>query len=215
MPRLVNRFYPYRTPFFIQKLFNQCLWHGPKDRQQIYITFDDGPNAGITPKVFDMLSMFEQKATFFCVGDNVQRNNGIFKEILHLGHDVGNHTYHHLHGWQYNAQTYMDNVALANMHIASNFFRPPYGKLTYKQYHSLARKGYQLVMWTLLIGDYDSRLHKEDCLKKLCQNVRNGDIIVFHDQQKSWKNLEYILPRFLEEISQRNLNSMGISSIFS
>jgi peptidoglycan/xylan/chitin deacetylase (PgdA/CDA1 family) len=215
MLSLHTQFYPYRTPAILPRLFSRCLWQGPRDQEHIYITFDDGPLPGITPKVLDMLSAFQQKATFFCVGDNVQRNNDIFREILRNGHDTGNHTCHHLHGWKHETQKYIADVELADAHIGSKLFRPPYGKLTFRQYMSLIQKDYHVVMWSLLCGDFEPGLDKKRCLKKLCQNVRSGDIVVFHDQQKSWKNLEYILPGFLEEMQKRNITSKGLQSIIS
>jgi len=213
MLSVVNQFYPYRTPSIFSKLFGRCLWQGPGDKSHVYITFDDGPLPVITPKVLNILTAYNQKATFFCVGENVQRNNDIFKEVCQNGHDIGNHTCHHLHGWKSKTQKYLSDVALADVHIGSKLFRPPYGKLTYSQYAALSQNGYQIVMWSLLVGDYSSGLNKKACLKKLCQNIRFGDIIVFHDQQKSWNNLEYILPGLLEELQKRNITSKGISSL--
>ena len=61
----------------------------------VAITFDDGPNSEFTPKVLALLNKFKMKATFFCIGKNVEANSSLCQQIISEGHTIGNHTYSH------------------------------------------------------------------------------------------------------------------------
>lgn len=105
----------------------------PRDEKKIFLTFDDGPHPIITPKIIDLLRRYDAKATFFCIGRNVEANKDIFNMILKEGHSVGNHTYNHDRGWRTATKDYIESVERANEHINSNLFRPPHGRIKYSQ----------------------------------------------------------------------------------
>ena len=163
----------------------------------VYLTFDDGPIPGITPWVLDLLDQYRIKATFFLVGDNVRKHPEEFRMIVERGHRVGNHTYNHIRGFEYNAGEYLDNTEKANELIDSDLFRPPHGHMGMKQYYKL-RQRYKIVMWDLVTRDYSKRLNGEQVFEKLKRYVRNGSIITFHDSLKAEKNMKYALPRSIE-----------------
>jgi peptidoglycan/xylan/chitin deacetylase (PgdA/CDA1 family) len=79
-------FYLVKTPGWLQKLYGSCTWSLPATDHSLYLTFDDGPHPAITPYVLDELKKFNAKATFFCVGQNVQAYPGIVERILDEGH---------------------------------------------------------------------------------------------------------------------------------
>ena len=87
----------FRVPFLVQLLFNRRIWRG-EDSNAVYLTFDDGPDRETTPWVLDLLRRENVKATFFCVGQNIEKNPSLFKEIVNNGHAIGNHTYKHEKG---------------------------------------------------------------------------------------------------------------------
>lgn len=199
----------YRIPFFLQKLFPAYTWKVNTDDKQLFLTFDDGPHPQITPWVLNILAEFNAKATFFCVADNVKKYPEVYKQIILAGHSVGNHTYHHLNGWKHSSSDYLADVKLAETYIESKLFRPPYGKITRKQAKELLPK-YQIVMWDRLSVDYKKDLNIEESLRHM-KRVDKGSIIVFHDSEKAFENLQKLLPALLTNYKERgfNLNALA------
>ena len=87
----------FRVPFLVQFLFRRRIWRG-KDANAVYLTFDDGPDRYTTPWVLDLLKRENIKATFFCIGQNIENNPSLFNDILENGHSIGNHTFNHEKG---------------------------------------------------------------------------------------------------------------------
>jgi len=192
--------YLVKTPRFIQNLFPNFTWRVPTQEKVLYLTFDDGPIPEITPWVVEQLAEYQAKATFFAVGDNVQKYPEIFQQVLDAGHEVGNHTFNHLKGWSADNIPYFHNVRRCAQLVKSELFRPPYGKLKPKQAQFLQRH-YTIVMWDVLSGDFDENLSKEDCYQNVIRKSKPGSIIVFHDSQKAKEKLQYTLPKVLQYFS--------------
>lgn len=189
--------YLVRPPYLLKKLYPGTVWRMPAGSNTLYLTFDDGPVPGVTPWVLETLKLFDARATFFCVGDNVRKHKDIYEQVIHEGHATGNHTYNHLNAWKTPAEAYLDNVKQCSQEVASTLFRPPYGKLTQYTY-SRIRKEHKLIMWDVLSGDYDPATSPEKCFSNVIRYTRPGSVIVFHDSLKAEKNLKYALPRVLE-----------------
>lgn len=142
------------------------------------------------------------KQVFFCIGKNVEAYNDVYKKIIDDGHRIANHTQNHLNGWKKDTETFVDNVISAREHINSNLFRPPYGKLKRNQALSIIEKGYHIIMWDVLSGDFDKNISKEKCLQNVISKTQQGSIVVFHDSEKAFEKLSYCLPRVLEHFTQ-------------
>lgn len=170
---------------------------------KIYLTFDDGPHPIATPFVLDVLQKYHARATFFCVGKNVMEYPHILERIIAEGHRVGNHTHNHLNGWRSNTKAYLEDVHHAAQYIPSSLFRPPYGRIKKAQAGQLEQQGFELIYWSLLSGDFDENLSPVRCLKQVAWKLKPGDIVVFHDSQKAWDRLQYVLPRLLDWCKQR------------
>jgi len=186
----------------VSKLFSNALWISKESKSTIYLTFDDGPHPIITPWVIEQLAKFNAKATFFCIGNNAQNHPEILIDISNNGHAIGHHTQNHVHGWKTNSATYKKDVIAGNEIIQSELFRPPYGKLTWKQYRWVS-KHFKLIMWSLLSKDYDKTKSPKECIKRVLSNTKAGDVIVFHDSEKAQKNLYGALPVILATLHQR------------
>ena len=102
------------VPVFIQKLFGSVTWRIPCAEPTLFLTFDDGPVPEVTPHVLRILESYNAKATFFCLGDNVEKHRDLYEKILSEGHVVGNHTSHHLNGWKVSLNEYLKDVALCD-----------------------------------------------------------------------------------------------------
>lgn len=202
---------PVVVPRWIQMLYPTGMWKMASDEKKLYLTFDDGPHATITPQVLDMLRSFNAKATFFCVGDNVRKNPDVFQWILQEGHTVGNHTYHHLNGWHTESDRYAKDVKKADELIQSPLFRPPYGRVKNSQVKWLHSNGFQLVMWTLLTSDYDQHLSQERCAKRVIDKLSPGAIVLFHDGEKAEKNMLFALKKLLQHASSEGYQFEAIT----
>lgn len=194
--------YLVKTPSIIQKCFPNFLWRQATEERTLYLTFDDGPIPEVTPWVLNQLDQYQAKATFFCVGENVEKHPGIFTELRQRGHRIGNHTQQHLSGWATETSAYIANVEECAKRVNSDLFRPPYGRLRPGQ-AKLLREKYTLVMWDVLSGDFDVNISGEQCWENVRTNVEAGSIIVFHDSLKAKERLYEVLPKTLKYFSDR------------
>ncbi len=195
-------FYAVKTPWWLKKLYRRCIWHLPTGGEKVlYLSFDDGPHPSITPFVLDQLAQYGAKASFFCIGKNVEAHGDMYRRILAEGHQVGNHTYHHLNGWKTPNPTYLADVAAAAEHIDSPLFRPPYGRIRFSQIKQL--QAHRIIMWSVLSGDFDTAISPEKCLRNVTRNASSGDIVVFHDSEKAFERLRVALPGVLQYFSEK------------
>ena len=206
-------FIPVKTPWLFKRIFPNYTWGIHTSKNVLYLTFDDGPNPNITPWTLNVLEHYNAKATFFCIGNNIQKYPNIFKNIIRRGHAVGNHTQHHVNGWKAKTKAYLKDVEKAQDIIQStiqnsefriqNLFRPPYGKLKPKQGKALLKEAYNIVMWDVLSFDWDKGTSKEKCYNNVVSKAKPGSIIVFHDSEKAAKNMQYVLPKVLDHFTAK------------
>ena len=190
--------FPARIPSWIKWFYPSFVWQMPGDEKALYLTFDDGPHPTITPIVLDLLSKYNAKATFFCIGDRVKRYPEIMERIRLEGHSIGNHTQHHVNGWEISDRDYIDQVNQAAEFIPSKLFRPPYGRIKRSQAGLLQKEGYKVVMWTILSADYDHKITKEECASRVTSHIDNGNIYLFHDSDKGEERMLHSLPILLK-----------------
>ena len=186
---------------WLRWIYPSALWRMDPTEHSVYLTFDDGPSPESTPFILDTLREHGVKATFFMVGENVQRYPELYHRILEEGHSVGNHTYNHMGSLRHYVATYVKNTEKANELIHSDLFRPPHGWMWLGAYNVLRRK-YKIVMWDLVTRDYSHLLNAFDVLRNVVLYSRNGSIITFHDSLKSIEKLHYALPasiRYLKD----------------
>ena len=193
--------YTVKTPKVVKALYSDLIWHMPRTEKVIYLTFDDGPIPEVTPFVLDSLQHFNAKATFFCIGENIDKYPQIFEHVQAAGHSLGNHSQNHLNGWKSSRKDYLQNIELCQQRIQTKLFRPPYGKIKRVQAKAL-RSSFKIIMWDVLSGDFDTRISPEKCLRNVIQHTTSGSIVVFHDSLKAKRNMEYALPRTLQHFTE-------------
>ena len=198
------------SPFILEYIFPDLTWNLKTTAKEIFLTLDDGPHPHITTWVLDCLKEHSSSATFFCVGENVCKYPKVFDSIIENGNDVGNHTYNHLNGWKTRNDQYVKNILKAGKHIDTNYFRPPYGRITPSQIKSL-RDNYKIIMWSILTCDFDSNVGMKQCLRNSIKYTKSGSIVVFHDSEKSQSNLKYALPKFLRHFIDQGYRIRSIS----
>ncbi|MEX0986507.1 MAG: polysaccharide deacetylase family protein [Bacteroidales bacterium] len=190
-----------RIPRFLSRTFRSLTWEIPVAGKRVFLTFDDGPTPEVTTWVLKELDRFHAKATFFCLGNNVEKHPEIYRAILSKGHAVGNHSHSHLKGFRFSVNRYTEDVEMAALKIHSDLFRPPYGRILPRQVKRLNGK-FRIIMWTVLSVDYNRKVSGEQVVKNVVDNVRPGSIIVFHDSVKASKNLYYALPKVLAHLEK-------------
>ena len=204
--------YLVKTPIWLRSFYPSCTWKIPSAEKVIYLSFDDGPHPEATPFVLAALKKFNAKASFFCIGKNVEAHPRIYQRILKEKHAVGNHTFNHMNGWKTNNLTYLNDINLAEQHIDSILFRPPYGRINREQSKLILGADFKIIMWTVLSKDYNKKVLPQECLKNVIKNVDRGSIIVFHDSIKASKNMQYVLPRVLEHFTKKGFTFKALDS---
>lgn len=204
----MSSFFYHRTPFWIQAVYPKFCWRRQPENNTIYLTFDDGPVPEATPTILNYLRSYQAKATFFCVGENVSKYQGIFQQLLEEGHRVANHTYHHLNGWDSTAENYLKDVDMCQALLSpfqgkgkKPMMRPPYGRLRRAQWRVLVKE-YEIVMWDVLSGDFSKKINADRCLEKTIKYTKSGSIVLFHDSTKTIEKLESVLPAYLKHFTE-------------
>ena len=162
----------------------------------VYLTFDDGPIPEVTPKVLAILDKYGVKATFFMVGENIDKHPEVFEQVVQAGHAIGNHTYNHMKGWRVSTEEYIANVQ--KFPKETKLFRPPYGRTWLWQRRAVKRLGYEIYLWDVLTRDYNPCRTPEAMLKQIQRQTRPGSIINFHDSVKSNERMLAVLPLAIE-----------------
>ena len=198
-----------KPPALLRSVYRKCLWKVNTSENTIYLTFDDGPIPEVTPFVLDELKKHNAKATFFCIGKNVDAHPEIFERIKAEGHSIGNHSYDHLNGWQNANEAYYSNITKCDNTLsthgeanAGRLYRPPYGKLKPAQYKFL-KDSYRIVLWDVLSYDFDLKISAEKVLDNVITHTEPGSVVVFHDSLKAQPKMEYALPKVLQHFSAK------------
>ena len=122
----------FRVPYIVQSIYRNRQWRGNK-KDCVYLTFDDGPEEKTTMWLLEFLKKEDIKATFFCLGKQIESYPDLFQEILNNGHAIGNHTYNHEKGSHTSCKKYINSIKKTDVLMNSTLFRPPYGRLTREQ----------------------------------------------------------------------------------
>lgn len=193
----------------LQFLFPSIVFQKPNKNFCLYLTFDDGPSPEITDWVLKTLKKEQIHATFFCLGSQVELYPEIFEKIIINNHSIGNHGYEHLDGWKTSKKNYLENIEKGFEKTNSKLFRPPYGRINPFWISPILEKN-QLIFWSVLTEDYNPKIKPEQKTLKILNTLKNGDILVFHDSEKAFKNLKIILPAVIEWGKKNNVKWMKL-----
>lgn len=165
-------------------LFGPSVYHGDRSSPSLALTFDDGPSES-TPALLEILAEQQVRATFFMCGRNVRRFPKIAKEVLSLGHEIGNHTDTHPHFDFKTSEFIYRELALAqetiHLHTGATpvFFRAPYGVRWFGLRRAQQRLRLTGVMWTVIGRDWT--LPAGRIFRRLNRRASNGGILCLHD----------------------------------
>ncbi|MCB0755524.1 MAG: polysaccharide deacetylase family protein [Flavobacteriales bacterium] len=206
------KWYLIRPPRIYRWLFSEAIFRGPKEKNTVYLTFDDGPHPEATDHVLRVLESHGVKATFFLLGKNAKKYAELVNRIRKEGHMTANHGMNHLNGWDTDTSTYLDDVQKGEEQIGSAVFRPPYGKLGFWQYLRL-RKKVKIVFWDVISGDFDEKADGNQVVRNVLTKTRNGSIIVMHDSRKALPNLKASLNEIITQLSEKGFSFGTIDNL--
>ena len=187
---------------FIQYFFPSLVWRKENSENNIWLTFDDGPTPEVTPYILQVLKHEKIKATFFLVGEQIEKFPNLVNDILSDGHLIANHSYSHKNGWLTSKKKYLKDIESCQELIPQNkLFRPPYGKITTAQI-SLLKEKYKIILWDVLSWDFSKKTTPKRVKQNVLKNTKNGSIIVFHNNQKSFRNLR-VLKETIQELKKQ------------
>jgi peptidoglycan/xylan/chitin deacetylase (PgdA/CDA1 family) len=193
----------------------QLLEHGNRNRPQIALTIDDGPDPVYTPRILDILRDYAVKATFFVVGGAAEQYPEIVKRMKKEGHDVGSHSYSHPYfnhlSWSGAAQEIKMTRWVLDRILGEEckLFRPPHGKLSLRSLVPAWAAGQQVVMWNVDLKDY--RASTGDVEAQLDRtSFSSGDIILYHGINEAALTA---LPRVIKEARENGREAVTISQL--
>lgn len=212
----MNRFanWMVRPPAFVRALFPFALWRAHISDKRVFLTFDDGPVPGVTPWVIEQLKEYDATATFFCVGDNIQKYPGVFDRLLKEGYETGSHTFSHVPAYRHGRKGFfadLDRDIIFYRNV--KWFRPPHGIFWPWWHSSLKKRGVKIAMWDVLSRDYDRSLSTRQVTDNVLRNIRPGSVVVFHDSLKAWPNLKEVLPVVLNWLKVNGYKTDILSSM--
>ena len=202
----------------MKKIFARVVKHGSGCCSEVAITFDDGPNQELTPKIMELFEQFGMRATFFVTGKAVELHPEIIRSLLDKGHQIGNHSWSHKSmifkpGWFLNNEICRTDSLLESLGVAQPIhFRPPYMRMLIITSRILASKGKYCVKANVSPKDFKAE-SSEEIVEKVLSKVKAGSIIVLHDggeaDQKTLDALKVILP----ELAKRGLPSVTVDEL--
>jgi peptidoglycan/xylan/chitin deacetylase (PgdA/CDA1 family) len=182
----------------------------------VALTFDDGPHRDGTPAVLERLAAASAAATFFLVGEQVERHPTLAAEIVARGHEVGVHCYRHRNLMRLTPRQVRDDLYRAADAIATatgvapRVYRPPYGILTAPALAFARRSGWEVVLWRRDGADWEARATPRSIADRILRHAVAGDVLLLHDADHysapgSWQNCVAALERILETLEERGL----------
>ena len=190
----------------IDFILGPCLRRVETDIKSVYLTFDDGPNVYCTPFVLDLLKKYNVKATFFLIGNNIDKNISVFNRINDEGHAIGNHSPDHksqnflkgkksLKAWIEQSETIISTL----IGRPSVGFRPPVGIRTPELRLIMKEMNSQPIMWQHRF--YDGIFNfKNSTWKRKLKKIQNGDIILLHDRHDQSSGFIISLEHFIKQL---------------
>jgi peptidoglycan-N-acetylglucosamine deacetylase len=184
------------------------------------LTFDDGPHAQGTPAVLEILARADVHATFFLVGEQVQRNPALVGEILAGGHRLGLHCHRHRNLLRLTPRQTHEDIRRAQATVeeasgrATTIYRPPYGVLNAAALAHARRSGWRTLLWSHCGRDWEAHATATSITALLTDGACAGSVLLLHDADDysapySWRGTAAALPRVLDTLAARGLRAVA------
>lgn len=173
----------------------------------VVLTFDDGPDEAVTPKILEVLRENNVQAVFFVIGQKAEKFPGMVKQLFDEGHIIGNHSYRHHNSYGFwSSQKVADDIAKTGetvkkiIGVTPHFFRPPFGVTNPNIKTALKRLKLLPIGWSL--RSLDTMNKGPEKLKKRISKVKAGDIVLFHDRITG---IDHVTDEFIKTCRQQRL----------
>ena len=183
------------------------------------LTFDDGPHTQGTPAVLEVLARTGTRATFFLVGEQVQRNPALAREVLAAGHGIGLHCHRHRNLLRLGPRQVREDIERARAAIedatgaSPALYRPPYGLPNAAALCLASRRGWRTLLWSHWGRDWEARATPESIARRATDGAGEGSVLLLHDADHygalgSWRRTAAALPLLLDSLSERGLDAV-------
>ena len=159
----------------------------PQSTNEVFLTFDDGPNPEFTEQIAATLEEFGHRGTFFVTGSSAVNHPGIVKRLASAGHTIGSHSSQHLPQWETKSRDVLADYKLGHAQVerslgeSTKLFRPPYGEHDYRSALFALQHRLKLVLWSIDPEDWKEDA-KSEAVSKLCSSeLKPGKIVLLHD----------------------------------
>lgn len=191
------------------------------DRRGYALTFDDGPHPQGTPAMLEILAGAGAQATFFLVGEQVERDRALAREVVEAGHTIGLHCYRHRNLLRLSPRQTRDDIlrALALIEDATGrsvaLYRPPYGVLNARALALARARGWRTFLWTHCGRDWEVRATADSIVSRVTAGAGDGSVLLLHDADDyssagSWRRTAAALPRIIESLAARGLRPAAV-----
>jgi len=206
----------YRFPVFFYRLFPKILWKDFTTNDQVYLTFDDGPDPIFTPQILNILEKELVGASFFVVGKKTEQYPEIVRQMNQSGHTVGIHSFEHRRLFYQSKAYIQDQLSKSKIIVEQiigkpvTYFRPPYGIFSPRLIQVCKQLDLKLVLWSIMSYDFDENVSDKFILKLIETHTAGGDIIVFHDGHVKSQRTVRILGSVIKIIKEKGLKLNSI-----
>ena len=200
----------------------KVYYHYKTVEPYLCLTFDDGPRKNQTLKTLSILKKYNIKATFFVVGENIEYQKDVLKQVYEQGHEIGNHMYAHENINKISKQEIKESIIKTNKLIKevtgkdSKIIRPPYGIVNDTLKEICDELDMDIILWT---DDKDSKdwelIPESEIINNVTKKVSNGDIFLFHDGNEKYKNTLSAIDVIIPQLQKKGYKWVTVSTLIN
>lgn len=218
-------FYAF-LPGLVSRMFGFRAFKRGRVKQEIALTFDDGPDPRYTPQLLDLLKRYNAKATFFVVGAHAEKHPELLRRMHEEGHVIGIHNYEHKTNWLMRPKTVKWHIRRTREIIKNAtgldaiYYRPPWGIVNAFDYSP--GNHLQIILWSAIFGDWKYRLGADRLRHRMLKKMRPGEVLLLHDcgmtpgaDEQAPENMIKALEGYLAEGERRGFRFVGIDEMIA
>lgn len=203
---------------FARKNPGDMYINGPTTEKRVALTFDDGPDSSVTPRVLDILKSNNVKANFFFLGTQIDYFPRVAKRAYNEGHLILNHSLNHPHFSELNLQEIKNQIIYTGERIRSitgkrsSLVRPPYGETNESVLTAARETENRIVIWSIDSMDWVHGIEKQEVIKNVLDNVRPGEVILMHSGPEQ-RTVIGALPEIIKGLKARGFSIVDLQAM--